>query len=664
MHGLSMRSDGRLSVAPKLTELFDPSAAYLWALARDSKGNLYAGGGPGAKLYMISPDGAHKKLAEFDALEIHAIAVDARDQIFVATSPDGKIYRVSASGKSEQFYDPKQKYIWGMLFGPQGDLFIATGDKGEVHRVDRNGKGSVFFKTEETHARSIAIDTSGNLIVGTDPGGLVIRVSPVGTGFVLYQMAKREVSVVAAGPDGSIYAAGVEGAAAVVAATPAMTIGVTTPGPPPAAAPAPARPLSPVGADLIRIDANGAPEKVWTNSRDTVYAMAFDKEGHPVLGAGNKGTLYRIDSAVLSTALLNVSSTQITALVPGPDGSFYAAAGNVGKVFRFGPEIEKEGTLESDVLDAGNYSQWGRLKAEGHGKTTLFSRSGNLDRPQQNWSGWAPVNERITSPPARFLQWKVVLASGAELDSVEAAYLPKNVAPKVEEIESTPPNYKFASALIGLPATAPPASLALPALGKKPTTTSASLDPGTSSMTLAKGWIGARWYASDDNGDPLSFTIEIRGTAETAWKPLADKLREKHYSFDSTSFPDGEYRVRVTASDAPGNVKDEALTGQLVSPPFLIDNTPPAISGLSLAREGTGLRATWNAADALNVIKRAEYSVDGGEWTLVEPATKLSDSLALKYDLKLPGVAVGEHTVAVRVTDDYDNQSVAKMVVR
>src|SRR5437773_4161953 len=112
LKNLSLRSDGRLSLAPKSRELFDTGSPYLWALAQDSKGNLYAGGGTNAKLYRIAPDGKGKLLAELDALEIHAIAVDAKDRVYAATSPDGKIYRITGSAKPEVFYDPKQKYIW------------------------------------------------------------------------------------------------------------------------------------------------------------------------------------------------------------------------------------------------------------------------------------------------------------------------------------------------------------------------------------------------------------------------------------------------------------------------------------------------------------------------------------------------------------------------
>ncbi|HTT62340.1 MAG TPA: hypothetical protein VMG35_10885, partial [Bryobacteraceae bacterium] len=91
---------------------------------------------------------------------------------------------------------------------------------------------------------------------------------------------------------------------------------------------------------------------------------------------------------------------------------------------------------------------------------------------------------------------------------------------------------------------------------------------------------------------------------------------------------------------------------------------PPRIASLTGSESGGKLHATWSAADALSNIKQAEYSLDGGDWTLVAPATGLSDSQNLSYDLTLEHVAPGEHTLAVRVADDYDNQSVEKVVVQ
>jgi hypothetical protein len=179
-------------------------------------------------------------------------------------------------------------------------------------------------------------------------------------------------------------------------------------------------------------------------------------------------------------------------------------------------------------------------------------------------------------------------------------------------------------------------------------------------MTYQKGALGVRWTSSDENGDSLVYTVEIRGAGEKTWKPLRDKLHEKYYSFDSTAFPDGEYRLRITASDEPSNTPEDALTSSEESENFTIDNTPPAISGLRV----TGDVVKWHAADALSTLYKAEYSVDGGDWMVADPVGKLSDGKALDYELTLKGLAPGEHVIAVRVGDYNDNMAVEKAVIR
>jgi hypothetical protein len=425
------------------------------------------------------------------------------------------------------------------------------------------------------------------------------------------------------------------------------------------------------GSEVWRIDSSGRPQQVWEDSQEVVYTIAFDTAGRPLLGTGNKGYIYRIDSEQFDTALLNAPPTQITALLSSRDGKVYAATGNVGKVYEIGPGIEKEGSIESDVFDADLFSQWGRLTYRGDahgGQIAITTRTGNLDQPQKNWSAWSsavssPEGGRVGSPAARFLQWKATLTAGSsgqapELRQVEVAYLPANVAPSLDAVETTPPNYRF-------PAPSPlltpsPQTLSLPPIGKKRTTPPAISPDAGSSMTYAKGFLGARWSASDPNGDPMAFKVEIRGVSEQQWRLVRDKVRQRQISWDSTSYPDGKYMLRVTASDRPGNAPEAALETELVSEPFVIDNTPPEISGLTATRRNQQLMVQWKAADASNNIKRAEYSLDGGEWTVALPATGLSDSPALSYELTLPNIGPGEHMVAVRVQDEHDNQAVQK----
>ena len=164
-----------------------------------------------------------------------------------------------------------------------------------------------------------------------------LRVSPAGEGFVLYQMPKREVTAVAPAPDGAIYAA------AVGTRQPSPA-----PGPPPAPAPVPAQVMVMVGAgaaarppapqpppsvapagvaggsEVYRIDPDGAPRRVWGHAQDVVYAIAFDATGRALLGAGNKGSIYRIESPAMYTSLVALPATQVTAFQAGGDGRLYA----------------------------------------------------------------------------------------------------------------------------------------------------------------------------------------------------------------------------------------------------------------------------------------------------------------------------------------------------
>ena len=697
---LSLRGDGRIFLAPELTEVFDSTTPYLWTLAADSKGTLYtAGGGSGsgsAKVFAIDRNGKSRTFAELDGLEIHALVLDGSGALYAATDPDGKIYKIAADGKPKLFYDPHQKYIWAMAFSSQGDLFVATGDQGEIHRVTPAGVGSVFFKTEETHARSLVMDAQDNLIVGTEPNGLILRISPAGPGvpgkgFVLYQSPKREITAVAIKPDGAIYAAGVGNKTAVAQAAP----------PPPSPTPNPAlggtpgpgnvRNVSAVGApgpslvggsEVYRIDADGSPRTIWTTAQDIVYAIGFDTAGLPLLGTGNRGKIYRLDSGSLSTLLLDATPTQVTGFGRSPQGDLFAVTGNIGKVFRIGPGFEKNGTFESDVLDAGSFTYWGRINYRGSGNISVSTRSGNRSHPESNWSPWAPLQAdttapacdscgagRTVSPSARFLQYKIELTPGSshpapEVSYVEVAYLPKNVAPVVETIDVTPPNYRFPQPVLSLP---PSTSVTLPPIGQQRTNPAPSIDSGNSSqsMSYAKGYEGARWLAADENSDTLVYRVEIRGVKESAWKLLKDNVKERYFSWDTGAFPDGEYVLRVTASDSPSNPPAQALSASLASDPFLIDNTPPQISNLTGSpASGNKLDVRWTARDARSTIDHAEYSVNGGDWMLIDPVNRLSDSPEEEYHLVIDRPSADEQVIAVRVSDEFDNQAVDKIVVK
>ena len=689
--GLSVRSDGRVMLAPAFKELDSTSVPYLWTLAQNSKGTIfYAGGAPTgatAKVFALPHAGKPKVLAELPGLEVHVLAVDAQDRVYAAVLPDAKIYRLDPNGKAQIFFDPKCKYIWAMAFDHAGNLFVATGDSGLIYKVTPDGKGTKFFDTQETHARSMTIDESGNLIVGTEPGGLILRISPVGKSFVLYQASKREVTAIAE-KGGVIYAAAignkpsglsVGGAAPVLPAAQAPVTGTgaaRAATQPPGLGPAIGSLTASIGggSDLYSIQKDGFAERIWNSPTDLVYALTFDSAGKPLLGTGNKGVIYRIDSDHLSTDLLTAPPTQVTSFLQGRDGIIYATTGNVGNLYSIGPSLEQTGTLESEVLDTSEFAYWGKahLTSNLHdGTIALATRSGNVNNPLNSWSEWSNVatsetGGSVTSPAARFLQYRLTLhrsdndPNSPELSMVDIPFLPKNVAPKVQQVETAPFNYREAPSNATLERTVTssgsPVTLSLPPVGQRRSNPSTiSVEPGGSAtLQYSKGFVTARWNATDANGDSLTFKVEIRPQSSNQWQLLKDNLQDRFHAFDSAAFPDGRYVLRVTASDSPANTPANSLSSTLESDPFIVDNTPPSVTGLDIQKNGFDRTVKFSAVDALSWIDKAEYSVNGGEWTVLQPDGRVTDSQ--KVDYTVHGKA--GQSIAVRVFDEDDNSVV------
>ena len=437
----------------------------------------------------------------------------------------------------------------------------------------------------------------------------------------------------------------------------------------PAPAPVPAAITG--GSEVVRIYPDGHPQKQWSSTTALVYSLFVSNDGHLLAGTGNQGVIFRIDSPQLYTSLINTPPTQVTAMTSLANGGLLVATGNPGKLYQLGPERATEGTIEGSTFDAELFSRWGAVSWRGQangGEISLQTRSGNLEQPSKNWSAWSkPITAtggRIESPAARFLQWRATLKGDGkkspEVRWIEVAYLQKNIAPQIEIIEDTPPNYRFPTPITA----AATQTLDLPALGKKSAAKAKTSQTTTPALLRSKGMIGARWLASDPNGDSMIYKVEIKGEDETVWRLLKDEVKEHYLTWDSRSFPDGEYRLRVTASDAPSNPKADVEQSSMSGDVFLVDNTPPQITGVTSNRSSAKATVRWKAADALTVITKAEYSLDGGDWTLVRPSSRLSDAKSLEYELSLDGLADGEHVVAIRVQDEFDNESAAKAVIK
>lgn len=697
---LSIDDQGRLVPGPTVATVFDATGPFLWTLAAAPDGTLYAGGGNDGKVWRVDRQG--RTAVAFDAaeLEVHAVAVAADGTLFAGTSPDGRVYRVDAQGKATTFFDPEDKYIWALAFDRSGRLIVATGDKGVVYRVTPDGTGQVLCKAPATHATSLLVTPQGDTLVGTETPGRLLRVSATGKPFVVLDTPYHEIRGIQMDPSGRIYVAAVNGKAAAEAPaaapvaeppkavpTPSVSAEITnftvidsptvTGGPAP---PARQAPTTTAKGAVYRIDAAGGSDLLWESKDDQPFDLALPGDGSVLVATGGSGKVYRLSGDPARASLVTrLGGQQVTAML-AVGQTRYCATSNPAKVVRIDPAAAADGQYVSDVKDAGTVASWGALtwnaRTPSPALVKVFTRAGNTPTPDETWSDWAgpyarPEGDAVTSPAARYLQWKVVLTSpGAgtappAFISMNVAYLQRNLRPRVNAITVNPPGVVYQkpypvgepeiaglgdtpsdarAPLFSLPLGQPAAAAAGPALGRR---------------MYQKGLQSFSWRSDDDNDDRLRYDISYRRTDDTAWHLLRRQTDEQLLTWDTTAVPDGTYVIKVSASDAPSNVPSAALSGELESEAFEVDNAAPAITVVQSTREGTGTRLIVEIRDGHSAVSGAEFSLDGGAWQTVYPADGAADSRVERFEIRVEGEAAGR--VMIRASDAMNNVATARV---
>lgn len=697
VENLSIDEHGRLMLGPETRRLYETGAPFVWTMLAGNDGGIFLGTGNEGKVIRVDRNGVGSEFFDSTDMEVHALAAAPDGGVYVGTSPDGRVYRVDGDGQATVFFDPEDKYIWSLAVDAKGTVFVATGDKGVVYRVTADGKGAPFFETKTTHAITLAFDRTNNLMVGTGAPGRVFRVDTQGRGFLVLDTPYQEIRSLRFDGKGLLYVAALSGRQSEGGeATPTTT---EEPTPTPAvpsvsteitsfaiidvpvtaqASPSPAGATDrrgPTGA-VYRVLPDGLWDLLWESRDDAPYDLVVEEGGALLVATGAKGKIFRLaGEPTQATLVTRVSAQQAVSVHRAGDVTWIATA-NPGQLITLSRARASRGTYESDVRDARVVATWGtiawRATTPPGTRVEVQTRSGNTRTPDEAWSDWSTSytdadGSRISSPNARYLQWRAILTGKGDspvLTSVTAAYLQRNIRPDVVSITVHPPGIVFQKPFSS--GETEIAGFNADTIERRVAT--AANTPGAGAPTLGRRTYQKSlqtfiWKADDENGDELTYDVLYRREGETTWKTLASALTDTILVWDTSSAPNGSYVIKVVASDHKSNPTDTALKGERESGSFEVDNTAPTVTVSPPRREAGRIVVPFEVRDADSVVSRVEYSVDSQPWQSAFPDDGILDARREQFSLRLD-VSLAGRMLVIRAADSMNNVGTGEVVLK
>lgn len=643
-NGVALTAKGVLYPAPRLVRLGEGRTPgqpdHVWSMTKDDAGNVYLGTGPAGQIIRVTPSGQHSLFHTVEEPLVSALAVDASGQLLAGTSPGGKIYRILPDGSGSLWSETGERYVWALAVGSDGTVYAGTGERGTVLEISSTGSVSPFFDSDEPHVVSLLTTSDGGLLAGGSGRGLVYRIDRDGNGIVLYEDELPEATALAIDANDNVLVALVappqpesKRPAVKLRLPDGVEVGRTDENV--------GRLEERTGPELrgyieglpgeekdeeaglrgrvVRISESGEVEQLWRSTSEAPFCLSGDGD-NVVFGTGEPARLYRIPADGDVALLATLREAQVTDML-AVRRSIVFATSNPAATYQLDDTTAAAGTFVSRPFDAGGPARWGAIRwtvADGADGTPveIYTRTGNSREPDRTWSAWGPAmtdssRSRVVNPDGRYIQWRARFIGARpdtnRLSSLAVHYEPFNRPPRVKDFALS---------------------------GRGP-------------------WVaekaGLSWKEFDPDEDPLETTVEYRALGDGPWTAVAvagssttedpasaPDWNEARFEWDTTTVDEGEYEIRLIASDRAANTMAEGRTF-VVSPPLrlVVDRTPPRFE---LRPTGPG-RYELTLEDAHSEIRRLQVLNDGRVMNSFRPIDGVCDSLRESFSVELTGSA-------------------------
>lgn len=634
--GVAVDSRGQIRPGFALGKTAVNDAQTAWSSVLLGDGAILIGTGNEGKIIRVN-GGQVEVAATTEQMAVSALTVAWGGDVIAGSFPNGKLYRLpKGQGKGEAAKEFGTKiegveYIWQLAYDEKSkSVYAATGPEGKVIRIDDNGKAQVHFDAEDTHIVSLAIGPDGKVYCGTSGKALLYRIDAPGRGTVVHDFDAEDVSGIAIYKDGTIWASANRYGGGF--SLPGKGGASGMPGP------SSARPGR-AGEGLLFRFKGGVAESMMESKKGHITALSLTDDGVPYVGLGAEGRVMTVNEDHLERVVADTEERQISTVVMSGKKRYLVGSDPVA-VHEVKGEGGQDAVWTSKVLDAGLPAEFGSLSWRGDGTVEVETRSGNTQDPDSTWSAWSkPLTApgKPGSPKGRYVQIRARFAKDpkASFGEVRFHFVTDNVRAVVTSVAAEGRAQRSGRLQQGLQSSGGKVS--------KPSTS-----------------VSLRWEVENPDKDELRYRVFYRQEGQTQWREAlkpTDVYTRSDLDWDTTSLPEGLYRIRVEATDELVNPPDKVTRHSLESGLVLVDNTAPVFKTVALA----GRKLSGEVTDGLGPISRIEIALAGSDdWRPVFPSDGIFDEASEKFDVDVSAVVpAGSRLVGIRAYDQAGN-SVSK----
>ena len=340
-------------------------------------------------------------------------------------------------------------------------------------------------------------------------------------------------------------------------------------------------------------------------------------DGTPYVGTGFEGQILTVNDDHLERIIADVEERQISTVIMSGKKRLLVTSDPVAV-----REIKGEGGPDavwtSKVLDAGLPATWGLLTWRGTGTVEVQTRSGNTQDPDSSWSAWSnaiTAPGKVGSPRGRYIQMRARFARDAKatLSEIRLHFVTDNARAIITNVTAEGRVQKSGKLQTGL-------------------------QQSGGSVAKPSSTVNIRWDVDNPDKDDLRYRVFYRLDNQQIWRDAlkpSEVFTRTSLDWDTTSLPEGLYRLRVEATDELVNSPDKVTKHALES----------------------GRKLTGEAVDGLGPIVRIELALAGtDDWRPIAPSDGIYDEASEKFEQDVSAIVPsGSRMIGVRAYDQAGN---------